>query len=164
MRLQGKELLLLICDGVEWKEYEQLKMGFELEQARVWTTAPLKYPAVESVDQGKPSEEIIIDLTFDVASRMHFDGLIIPDGALSTDILRRDKRVIELIFMFHQMQLPIFASGNAVELLYESRVLSEQIVVREGTPMQGFLDQAVGVLLDYPIAAGKTHSLYRSSI
>ena len=156
----GKQLLMVISDGVDRQEVEQLRLGFHDENATIIMTTPQTYITVETSDRGRRGADLTIDIPFEAVHEIDFDGLIIPDGLLSTDMLRRDVRVIDLIFRFHQKGRPIFASGNAVQLLYDSQVLSHQIVVREGTPMDLFLDQAVSVLLDYP---SKYH-VYRPTI
>jgi putative intracellular protease/amidase len=162
MRLAGKKLLLLITDGVDETEFDQIKQGFLSENAVVYVTTPQEYLTVESVTGTRRGKDIIVDLPFEAVASSQFDGLIIPDGLLSTDRLKKDPRVLELVYTFHQRRLPIFASGLAVQLLYESQVLSEQIVVREGTPMRNFLDQAVEVLLDYEIPRPGQALEYRS--
>jgi putative intracellular protease/amidase len=150
MRLMGKQLLMVISDGVDKQEVEQLRNGFTEENASIVITTPQTYVTVETSENGRRGADITIDIPFEAVHEIDFDGLVIPDGLLSTDMLRRDVRVIDLVFRFHQKGRPIFASGNAVQLLYDSQVLSHQIVIREGTTMSAFLDQAVGVLLDYP--------------
>jgi putative intracellular protease/amidase len=151
---------MVISDGVDRQEVEQLRFGFQDENASIVMTTPQTYITVETSEGGRRGADLTIDIPFEAVHEIDFDGLIIPDGLLSTDMLRRDVRVIDLIFRFHQKGRPIFASGNAVQLLYDSQVLSHQIVVREGTPMDTFLDQAVSVLLDYP---SKYHT-YRPTI
>lgn len=163
MRLEGKELLLLVSDGVELSEYEQLRDGFLEEKAKVWTTSPQDFTTVETVQEGKRGKDILIDLPFQVVGKMRFDGLIIPDGVLSAKSMRKDSRVLELVAEFHQKGLPIFASGTAVEVLYDSKVLSQHVIVREGTPLSSFLDQAVSILGESQAKEG-LRSLYRATI
>ena len=160
MRLMGKQLLMMVGDGVDSTEVEQLKRGFEEENAHVLLTTPQEFLTVETVAHGQRSTDLTIDLPFEAVQEYDFDGMIIPDGIIFTDMLRRDIRVIDLIALFHKKVKPIFASGNAIQLLYDSHVLSHQVVVREGTPISAFLDQAVGVLLDYP----SKYRIYRPTI
>ena len=148
MRLAGKQLLLLISDGVDQEEVELLRKGFEEENAVVSITSPAEYLTVESIYNGRRGKDIYIDIPFESVKSLYFDGLIIPDGLISNEKLAKNRQVLDLIKYFHLRKLPIFASGEAVQLLYESEVLSEQILVREGTPLTHFLDQAVAVLLD----------------
>jgi protease I len=151
MRLSAKRLVMLVCDGVDEQEYEQLRRAFEDEGARVLVTSPQPYGSVESLSGPRRGRDVLIDLPFEAVSEYEFDGLILPEGLLAVEEMRKDSRVLDLIFSFHQAGLPIFASGSASQLLYASRVLSEQILVREGTAMDDFVDQAVGVLLDRPL-------------
>ena len=139
---------MLISDGIEQEEYEELKRGFEQELAEVFSTSPQEYLTIETVSQHRRGKDITIDFPLEAVEAESFDGLIIPDGLLSTDLLRRDLRVIELVQSFHQLRLPIFASGRAVDILYASHTLPEQVLVREGSPMSSFIQQAVEVLLE----------------
>ena len=149
MRLIGKHILMIVTDGVDRDEYVQLKEGFESEQATVIVTSPQNYLTVETIQDGRRGEDILIDVPFDALEGIQFDGLVIPDGILSSDFLKKDKRVLHMVLQFHKKRLPIFASGNAVQVLYETQVLFSQVVVRESTPLPQFLDKAVEVLLDH---------------
>lgn len=160
MRLHGKQLLILVGDGVDQGEFLQLKNGFEEEGASVLVTTPQEDLSIETVESNRRGGDILIDIPFEVVMQNRFDGLILPDGILAVDSLRKDPRVFSLIEWFHLARLPIFASGHAVQLLYDSKVLFDQIVIREGTPISHFLDKAVGVLLDQP----ESSQLYRSTI
>lgn len=158
MRLAGKTLLMIVTDGVDQLEFLQLKRSFEDEGASVLVTTPQEYISVQAVDEGAPGIDVLIDLPFEAVEQMPFDGLVIPDGLLSSEGLRKDSRVVKVVADFHQQKLPIFASGNAVQVLYDSKVLTDHVVVREGTPLHSFVDKAVGVLLDHRPQA------YRSTI
>jgi putative intracellular protease/amidase len=150
----GKILLIVVCDGVEQGEVDMLRKGFEREHARVLVASPQEFLTVETVAAGRRGQDITVDLTFEAAETMRFDAVIIPDGPLSTEALRKDLRVVAFLQQCHERGMSIFASGNAVRLLYDSGVLSQRIVVREGTPLNVFFDRAVDVLLDYPLRSG----------
>ena len=164
MRLIGKQILLLVSDGVDQGEVEQLRQAFEREDALVLVSCPHDAVVVETVYNGRRGKDIAIDVPLEVAAEVAFDGLVIPDGLLSSLSLRRDRRVVDLVAYFHQRRLPIFASGNAVEILYESQVLFQQIVVREGSPLSLFVEKAVGVLLDKPSAPYGGQFAYRPTM
>lgn len=148
MKLLGKQLLLLVTDGVDQEEFEELKSGFEEEQAVVLVSTPSHHLTVETVRDSRRGREITVDLPFEAINHHIFDGLIIPDGVLSTELLRKEVKVMELIHRFYREKLPLFASGNAVQLLYDSQVLSDHILVRESGPLGFFVEQAVGMLVD----------------
>lgn len=140
---------MLVNDGVEYNDYIGLKDGFQAEGAVVSVVSPQKYTRVETVDGYKRGEDIEADSSIDSIFGENYDGLIIPGGVLSTGLLKEDARVLKLVTSFHTLGKPIFASGNSVELLYESHVLPRQILVREGSPMTGFIGRAVTVLMNY---------------
>ena len=148
MRLLNKRVLLLVADGVELAEYEQLRRGFEAEGAEVVATTNLEFITVESVYEGQRGRDILIDIPFEGVEEGYYDGLVLPDGYLSVSSWQEDGRVLELIRKFHRIGRPIFASGQAAGLLYEAGVLSQGVLVREGTPLTSFITQAISVLTD----------------
>ena len=150
----GKILLIVVCDGVDREEVDMLRQGFEREHARVMVASPQEFLTVETVANGRRAQDLLVDLTFEAAQGLRFDAVLIPDGPLSTEVLRQDVRVVAFLQHCHEKGMPLFASGEAVRLLYDSGVLSERIVVREGTSLNAFFDRAVDVLLDYPLRGG----------
>jgi len=148
MRLAGKTVLILVTDGVEEEEYKQLRRAFESEYAQVFTTTPQEYLSVESIKDGHRGEDITVDLSFDSVLSLAVNALVIPDGLLSTTALCENLEVLDFVYTLHQREVPIFASGEAARLLYASHVLSEQVVVREGTSLPYFLNQAVKVMIE----------------
>lgn len=139
---------MLVSDGVEEEECKQLKEGFQKEMAEVFCVSPQEYMSVETVSNSRRGKDLNVDFPIEAVEAEAFDGLIIPDGLLSTDLLRRDDRVIDLVRNFHQLRLPVFVSGRAVEILYDSGTLPELVLVRETMPMTSFVHEAVEVLLD----------------
>jgi putative intracellular protease/amidase len=148
MKLLGKHLLLLVCDGVEEKEYAEIKRGFELESAEVFVSTPQEFMTVETVCDGRRGKDILIDFPLDAISVDAFDGLVIPDGLLSAEGMRKDIRALQLIREFYHRKLPIFASGAAVALLHETALLAENIMVREQGSVEGFVQRATELLME----------------
>jgi len=150
MKLIGKKILLMVSDGVEQDEYEMLKKRFEGEMAEVFCTSPQDYLTIESVKELRRGKDITLDFPIDAVEAEHFDALVIPDGLLSTDLLKHSEVAVDLVKQFHSLRKPIFASGRAVELLLESNALPDPIMVREETPLPLFIDQAIEMLLTEP--------------
>lgn len=140
---------MLVNDGVEFGDFEGLKVGFQAEGASIVVVSPQKYLSVESVDGYKRGRDITADISFESVFEEDYEGLIIPSGVLSTGLLKEDARVLQMVTSFHAKGKPIFASGNSVELLYESHVLPRQVLVREEAPLPGFIGKAVTVLINY---------------
>jgi len=157
MKLMNKRILMLVADGVDQQECDLLRRGFEEEGADIFCTTHVDYVTVETVFQGKRGRDLVIDLPFEAVEMERFDGLILPDGYLAAMVSQDDDRIIALIQSFHEKGLPIFASGKAVDLLYRSEVLSDCVLVREGTPLTSFINQAVRVLSE-----GRAAYAYRS--
>jgi putative intracellular protease/amidase len=145
MRLFGKSLLMLVATGVNQAEVAELKKKFEKEQASVLITIPHEH-AIEVWD-----DAFVIDIPFEAVRCTDFDGLIIPDGHEAAVALAGNAGVRTLIHDFHQAGIPIFASGRAIEVLYESHVFPQQILVRDQQTTPVFVEQAVDVLLDAPL-------------
>lgn len=149
MKLHGKRLLMLVMDGVMYQEVRALQDGFEREYAEVFLSSPHDYLTVETVLDNKRGPDLPLDFPLVTVTPELFDGLIIPHGLLSTDLLKRESGVQELIRAFHALGLPLFASGEAVQLLYDSGVLSETILVRDASAdLGGFILKAVDILLE----------------
>lgn len=149
---------MLVADGIDQQECDLLRRGFEEEGAEVFCTTHVDYVTVETVLHGARGRDLVIDLPFEAVELERFDGLILPDGYLAAMASQEDDRVIDLIQSFHEKGLPIFASGKAVDLLYRSEVLSDCVLVREGTPLTSFISQAVNVLSEgrFPYAKRST--------
>jgi putative intracellular protease/amidase len=141
---------MLLADGVDLQECEQLRRLFEEEGAGVFATSFGMFPSVETVADNRRGRDLLIDIPWEALVFERFDGLIIPDGAACANQIKDERRAVELVRSFHQGGLPIFASGQAVAVLYRSHVLSECVLVREGEPIVSFVNQAVGILLDAP--------------
>lgn len=147
MRLPHKNLLMLVADGVEYDECEMIRNGFEHEGANVFCSAYSPYPHVETVQDGRRGPNLLIDLPYDSLPYEYFDGMIIPDGYLSSYGIADNPEIVSLVRSLHVQGAPIFASGDAAEVLYRSGIVSKQIVVREGMPIERFIAEAVSVLL-----------------
>ena len=139
---------MIITDGVEEEEVITLREEFERERAKLIITAPHEYLHIETVREGKRGASFLVDIPLEAVEVNQYAALVIPDGILSTELLCRDERVLDLVQTFHQNGQPIFASGAAIKLLHDCHVLSDQIVVREGSSLGAFVDKAVEVLLD----------------
>ena len=148
MKLHGMQLLMLVSDGVHYDEVCRLRNGFEREYAEVFVTSPHAFLSIETVCQNRRGSDLVIDFPLEAASTMHFNGLIIPDGTLSSDLLAREVSVHRLVRAFHEACLPIFASGEAVAVLRESGILAENILLRDLAPIDLFIEQAIALLID----------------
>lgn len=148
MSLFGKHVLMIVSTGVEEHEVSQIKRHFAAEQAQVFVASPEPYLTVEAANNGKRGCDIIVDLPLTEVRATDFHALVLPDGLLSSTLLAQDGVVRSTIYEFYQQGVPIFASGKAVELLYESHVFPRQILVRDGEPLSLFLEQAVSILLE----------------
>lgn len=139
---------MLLCDGVEQEEYEALCLGFEDEGAEIVATSPHEYLTVETVDGSRQGRDVFSELPLEGVNPEDYAGLIIPDGVASTELLRKDGRAIDLIKRFYELRRPIFASGRAVDLLYDAGAIPPPVHVREEAPMEVFIEQAIAVLCD----------------
>ena len=140
---------MLVSDGVLFDEVHAIIEAFHEEYAEVFVTSPHSFLAVRTVvAEGVAGPDLTTDFPIDLVNREQFDGLILPSGTLSVDLLRRDERVQAVICHFHERQLPIFAAGEASCLLQESGILAPNIFVREGDEIDLFMQNAIAMLLD----------------
>jgi putative intracellular protease/amidase len=163
MKLSGKRVIMLVTDGVDYRECQQLREGFSGEGAVVTVTTPQNYLTIETVEGCRRGRDLTVDLPLSAVNPEECDGLIIPNGVLSTGLLRQDACVLQFIVSLHQRGLPIFASGESVQLLYDSHVLSRHIVVREGSgALEHFIGRAIRVLVD--AGGGSLYGLPNSQV
>ena len=164
MKLAGKKLLLMISDGVDYREYMQVKKGFADEGAAVLITTPQNFLTVETLCDGLRGKDVLIDIPIESIEANFFDGLIVLGGPTIAEDYLDDENVIRVVSDFHKLELPIFASGNAVEILHKCRALSNRIVVGEPDRNLNFMNRAIEVLLENGKSNGNYEGIYRPTI
>lgn len=148
MFLHGKRLLMLIADGVLAEEIDRFRSAFESDFAEIYSCSPYPFLEVYALAREGGKESYLVDCSLDSVQATAFDGVLIPNGVLSSDLLQRYPAVITLLQEFHRLALPICASGQAVKLLHSAGLVSPQILVRDGSSLDYFCDQVKNLLLD----------------
>lgn len=149
MRLAGKRLLMLVMDGVNLEDFEKLKAGFIDENAEIYLSTPQDYLTVETTSNGRRGKDILVDMPFEAIPFTRFDGLIIPSGMLSVDLLRHNKEILKLIKSFYSLKLPIFACKEAISILKDCDIIPSNILVQdELAPMESFLERAIHMMIE----------------
>ena len=152
MQLLGKTILMVAVDGIDREEVLQLKRGFEEEGALVLSTTPQPYIVVSMAAGEEKKRELVVDVPFEAVAEYEFEGLLLPDGVEKAGE-EEFPLVVKLVDSFYRRRKPIFASGGSSRFLREAGALPPSVVVREGTAIEGFLEQAVEALSDYPSQA-----------
>lgn len=150
---------MLVADGVDQIECDQLRRAFEEEGASVFVATNQEYVTIETVFQGRRGHDIIIDLPFEAVEPRHYDGLVIPDGFLAARTFEDDERVAALVRIFHTSGRPIFASGKSSIVLEQAELNARQILIREGASLSSFITQAIAILAE----TAATAHVYRAT-
>lgn len=146
-KLKGKNLLIMVSDGTDYDDYAQLTKGFKAQGAIVHVSTPVAEQSIFTYEKGRRGRELSIDTPFDVIENLQFDGLVIPDGLLSTGELKNDARVMSLITEFFNRKKPIIVSGTAKELLYDTHVMPRGVMVRDTQDVGLLISQATDLLI-----------------
>lgn len=101
MRLSGKNVAVLVAEGVEDLEYWVTVMRLREEGASVVSIGP----TLEAVS-GKNGLEAQADMTPDQADAAGLDGLVIP-GGWAPDRLRRHPEITGLVRAVHEQGKPL---------------------------------------------------------
>ena len=144
---------MVVVDGTNFNEAMDLKRGFEQEGALVLIATPQPDLIVEALkgDEGERSH-IVVDLPFDAVAEHEFEGLLLPEGV---ERVEGDEALAleRLVNSFYRRNRPIFASGRASQFLEGDVPFAKTVVVREGSPIEGFMKEAVNALMDTPSQA-----------
>jgi len=101
MLLEGKEIAILVAEGVEDLEYYVPLMRLQEEGARVHTAGLDLKPV-----RGKNGLEVKPDCTIESLNAETLDGLVIP-GGWAPDKLRRHSEATDLVHKIDQAKKPI---------------------------------------------------------
>lgn len=112
--------MILATDGFEQSELMEPKAN--LESAGFETTVvSLESGKIRGWDQKDWGDSVKVDKTVDeISSCAGYDALLLPGGQMNPDILRMNKKAIEIVKMFDHTKKPIAAICHAPWLLIEA--------------------------------------------
>jgi len=122
-----QRVLIIATDGFEQSELMEPKRLLEAAGAEV-TIASLKPGEIRGWDDKDWGESVAVDKTIGEVSAEDYDALLLPGGQMNPDILRTDRKVIDIVRAFDAAGKPIAAICHAPWLLVEAGLLEGRTV------------------------------------
>jgi protease I len=143
-------ILIIATDGFEQSELTEPKRLLEEAGASV-TVASLEAGDIRGWDKNDWGERVAVDKTIGEVSAEDYDALLLPGGQMNPDVLRTNRKVIDLIRAFDAAQKPVAAICHAPWLLAEAKLIEGRTVT--GWPsIRTDLANAGAAVIDEPVA------------
>jgi protease I len=122
MDLKGKKIAILASHGFEQSELEVPLCRLKEAGAEVHVVSPEQgeIKGWAEKDWGQP---VTVDRSLDQTSAAHYDALVLPGGQINPDLLRVNRRAIDLIKSFYDQGKVVAAICHAPWLLIEAGLL-----------------------------------------
>lgn len=122
-----KPILIIATDGFEQSELMEPKRLLEDAGAQV-TIASLKDGEIRGWDDKDWGKSVPVDLKVGDVNIDDYDALLLPGGQINPDILRMDRKVIDIVRDFDAAEKPIAAICHAPWLLAEAKLIEGRTV------------------------------------
>lgn len=122
-----QRVLIIATDGYEQSELMKPRELLMEAGAQV-TIASLKTGEIRGWDQKDWGESVAVDMTIGEVSVEDYDALLLPGGQMNPDILRAERKVIDMVRAFDAAGKPIAAICHAPWLLAEADLLEGRTV------------------------------------
>lgn len=122
-----QRILIIATDGFEQSELMKPRDLLRKAGAEV-TIASLKEGKIRGWDKDNWGDSVPVDLTIGKVSVSDYDALLLPGGQINPDILRMDRKVIEIVRAFDAAGKPIAAICHAPWLLAEANLIAGRTV------------------------------------
>jgi protease I len=122
MHLTGKKVAILATHGFEQSELEIPHARLKEHGATVHIVSPEKgeIRGWDEKDWGRP---VKVDVSLDQARADDYDAVVLPGGQINPDLLRVEKRALDLIRDFYDQQKVVAAVCHAPWLLIETGII-----------------------------------------
>lgn len=127
-RLEGKTIAILATDGFEQVELEEPRRALEEAGAKTVLIAPKEDGWIQGFHHHDKADPSPVDMMLKDARAEHFDGLLLPGGALNPDQLRMIPAAVEFVRRFAQGGKPIAAICHGPWTLIEADVVRGRTV------------------------------------
>ncbi|MFL9838808.1 type 1 glutamine amidotransferase domain-containing protein [Flavobacterium sp. ST-75] len=117
-----KRVAILATNGFEESELQSPK---EYLEQQGWT-AEIVSPesgTIKSWTNGNWGKDFKVDRTVSEASASDYHALVLPGGVINPDLLRRDKKAVQLIKDFFEQKKPVAAICHGPQMLIEADVV-----------------------------------------
>lgn len=135
------QFIILISDGVEYSGVRQWTSVLQSVGVDYILASPLEYSTVETVQESHRGPDMPVSCCLDSLHAEDFDGVVLPDGLLSTGQMRHDARVLQLIVWMYENGRLVFVSGSSVELLYNAHLIASRLVICNAERMDIYLKE-----------------------
>lgn len=122
-----QRVLILATNGFEQSELMEPKAALEAAGHETVVASP-EGGEIKGWKDKNWGESVTVDAVLGDVSASDFDALILPGGQMNPDILRMDKRAIDLIAAFNEADKPIAAICHAPWLLAEADIIDGRSV------------------------------------
>ncbi len=122
-----QRVLILATNGFEQSELMEPKAALEAAGYETVVASP-EGGEIKGWKDKNWGESVTVDAVLGDVSASDFDALILPGGQMNPDILRMDKRAIDLIAAFNEADKPIAAICHAPWLLAEADIIDGRSV------------------------------------
>ena len=122
-----QRILIIATDGFEQSELMKPRELLKQAGAQV-TIASLKPGEIRGWDDKNWGESVDVDITIGDVSAEDYDALLLPGGQINPDMLRMERKVIEIVRAFDAAEKPIAAICHAPWLLAEADLIEGRTV------------------------------------
>jgi catalase len=95
--IKGRRIAILIADGVNATEVEELRAAFKLQMATTWLVGPRRGKVYGAGQTAASSSGLWADHHFEGQRSTLFDAIIIPSGSAHANILSKNHRAIHWV-------------------------------------------------------------------
>ncbi|MDF1834701.1 MAG: type 1 glutamine amidotransferase [Alteraurantiacibacter sp. bin_em_oilr2.035] len=118
-----QRIMILATDGFEQSELEQPKATLEDAGYEAIVVSP-EDGEIRGFSDKEWGNPVSVDLTVDEAEASEFDALVLPGGQINPDILRMNKKAVQLVGDFCAQGKPVAAICHGPWLLAEADVIT----------------------------------------
>lgn len=122
-----QRVLIIATDGYEQSELVKPR-DLLIEAGAEVTIASLKPGQIRGWDQKDWGDSVDVDCVIEKVAVEEYDALLLPGGQINPDVLRMERKVIDLIRAFDAAEKPIAAICHAPWLLAEADLLEGRSV------------------------------------
>lgn len=120
--LKGRRIAILVADGFERNELLLPQRALK-EAGAITEIISLRKGKIRGMTQHQPEEKILVQKTISDARATDFDGLFIPGGSISPDLLGQSSEVLSFVREFDQVRKPIASLCHGPWLLVAAGIV-----------------------------------------
>ena len=117
-----KRVAILATNGFEESELQSPKEHLEQQGWTAEIVSP-ESGTIKSWTNGNWGKDFKVDRTVSEASASDYHALVLPGGVINPDLLRRDKKAVQLIKDFFEQKKPVAAICHGPQMLIEADVV-----------------------------------------